>query len=101
MGLGWVEKFFRKTICTSFDRLSLIFDRLNQADLHSKSYRTLNSNFTYKHTLSKSKTKMKTFWPRFANITNWSFNTFKPKVLEPNKKSDVVMFRCKNDKNVC
>ena len=26
-GLGWVGKFCRKTICTSFDRLSLIFDR--------------------------------------------------------------------------
>ena len=70
---------------TSFDQSSLIFYQSSQADLHSKSCRTLDSNFTYKHTLSKSKTKTKTFWSWFVNITNWSSNTFKPKVLEPNK----------------
>ena len=51
-GLGSVGKFCRKTICTSFDRSSLILDRSSQADLHSKSYKTLDSNLTLKHTLS-------------------------------------------------
>ena len=61
LGLGWVRKFCKKTICTSFDWSSLIFDRSSQVDLHSRSCRTLDSNFTYKHTLSKSKTRLKTF----------------------------------------
>ena len=61
LGLGWVRKFCRKKICTSFDWSSLIFNRSSQADLHSRSCRTLDSNFTYKHTLSKSKTRLKTF----------------------------------------
>ena len=84
MGWGWVGKFCKKTICTSFDRSSLILDRSSQADLHSKSCRTLDSNFTEKHTLSKSKTKTQTVWSWFANITNWSSNTFKHKVVDPN-----------------
>ena len=46
-GLGSVGKFCRKTICTSFIRSSLILDRSSQADLHSKSYKTLDSNFTH------------------------------------------------------
>ena len=70
MGLGWVRNSIEKTICTTFDRSSLIHDRSSHVDLHSKSCRTLNSNFTYKHTLSKSKTKTKTFWSQFANNTN-------------------------------
>ena len=57
-GLDWVGKFCRKTICTSFDRSSLIFDRLSQTDLYSKSCNTLDSNITLKHTLSKSKTRV-------------------------------------------
>ena len=77
----------KKSARASIDRSSLILNWLSQADLHSKSYRTLDSNFTYKHTLSKSKIKNKTFWSWFTNITNWSSNTFKPKVLEPNKFS--------------
>ena len=52
--LGWVGKFYRKTICT-------IFDWSSQLDLHSKSCRTLDSNFTYKHILSKSKIRLKHF----------------------------------------
>ena len=45
----------------SFDRSSLILDRSSQVDLHSKSCRTLDSNFTHKHTLSKSKTRLNRF----------------------------------------
>ena len=56
--LGWVGKFCRKTIYTNFDRSSLIFDWSSQVDLHSKYCRTLSSNFTLKHTLSKSKTRL-------------------------------------------
>ena len=40
---------------------SLILDRSSLADLHSKFCRTLDSNFTHKHTLSKSKTRLKRF----------------------------------------
>ena len=61
MGLSRVGKFCRKIICTSFDQLSLILDRSSQADLHSKSCRTLDSNITHKHTLNKSKTRLKRF----------------------------------------
>ena len=60
-GLGWFGKFCKKTICTSINRLSLILDRSSQTDLHSKSYKILNSNFTHKHTLSKSKVRLKRF----------------------------------------
>ena len=84
-------KILQKKIYTSFDWSSLIFNWSslifnwsNQVDLHSKSCRTLDSNFTYKHTLSKSKTRLKTFWSWFANIRNWSFNTLVPNSLEPN-----------------
>ena len=49
---AWVGKFCKKTICTSFDRSSLIFDRSSLADLHNKFYSTLDSNFTQKHTWS-------------------------------------------------
>ena len=44
----WVEleNSAEKTICTSFDRSSLILDRSSQVDLHSKSCSTLDSNFT-------------------------------------------------------
>ena len=35
-----------------------LIDRSSQADLHSKSCNTLDSNFTHKHTLSKSKTSL-------------------------------------------
>ena len=45
----------------SFDRSSLILDQLSKADLHSKSCKTLDSNFTHKHTLSKFKTRLKHF----------------------------------------
>ena len=45
LGLGWVGKFCKKTICMSFDRSSLILNRLSQADLHNKSCSTLDSNF--------------------------------------------------------
>ena len=45
----------------SFNQSSLILDRSSQADLHSKSYKILDSNFTHKHTLSKSKTRLKRF----------------------------------------
>ena len=46
--LGWVGKFCRKTIYTSFDQSSLILDQSSQVDLHNKSCRTLDSNFTHK-----------------------------------------------------
>ena len=69
-GLGWVGNSAEKTICMTFDQSSLIIGRSSQANLHSKSCRILDSNFTYKHTLSKSKTKAKTFWSQFANNTN-------------------------------
>ena len=62
MDLGWVGKFCRKTICTSFNQSNLILDRSSQVDLHSKSCRTLDSNFTYKHILWASLNKTKTFW---------------------------------------
>ena len=75
----------------SFDRSNLILDQSSQADLHSKSCRTLDSNFTHKHTLTKSKTRQ-TFWSWFANITKWSFNTLVPNSLKPNKY--VWMFLC-------
>ena len=55
---AWVGKFCKKKIYTNFDRSSLIFDRLSQADLHSKSCNILDSNFTLKYTLSKSKTRL-------------------------------------------
>ena len=53
---AWAElkNTVEKTIYTSFDRSS-------QADLHNKSCSTIDSNFTHKHTLSKSKTKTKHF----------------------------------------
>ena len=41
------------------------------------------------HILWISLNKTKTFWSWFANITNWSSNTFKPKVLEPNTGHDI------------
>ena len=44
---AWIGKFYRKTICTSFDQSSLIFDRSSFTDLHIKSYTTLHSNFTH------------------------------------------------------
>ena len=56
-----LEKFYRKTIYISFDRSSLILDRSSKANLHSKSCSLLDSNFTHKHTLSKSKNKTKRF----------------------------------------
>ena len=56
-----LEKFCKKTIYTNFDRSSLILDQSSQADLHSKSCSTLDSNFTHKHTLSKSKTRLRCF----------------------------------------
>ena len=55
---AWIGKVCRKTICMSFDRLSLICDRSSLVDLHNKSYNILYSNFTHKHTLSKSKTRL-------------------------------------------
>ena len=55
-GLSW--KILQKKICTSFDRSSLILDQSSQADLHNNSYSTFDSNFTHKHTLSKSKTRL-------------------------------------------
>ena len=84
MGLGWFGKFCRKIICTSFNQSSLILDQSSQADLHSKSCRTLDSNFTYKHILWASLNKTKTFWSWFSNITKWSSNTLVPNSLEPN-----------------
>ena len=59
MSLGWVGNFVEKTICMSFDLSSLILDRLSQADLHSKSCSTLDSNFTintyFEQVLNKTK----------------------------------------------
>ena len=56
-----LENFAEKTICTSFDWSSLILNRSSQTNLHSKSCSTLDSNCTHKHTLSKSKTRLKRF----------------------------------------
>ena len=42
----------------SVEKQSASFDRSSHADLHNKSCSTLNSNFTHKHTLSKSKTRL-------------------------------------------
>ena len=68
----------------TFDRSSLILDRSSQADLHSKSYSYSIPTLHKKQILWASLNKTKTFWSWFANIINWSSNTFKPKVLEPN-----------------
>ena len=84
MSLGWVENFCRKTICMTFDRSSLILDRSSQADLHSKSCSYSILTLHKKQILWASLNKTKMFWSWFANIINWSSNTFKPKVLEPN-----------------
>ena len=59
LGLSW--KNLQKNNLYELRSIELILDRSSKADLHSKSCRTLDSNFTYKHTLSKSKTKTKTF----------------------------------------
>ena len=48
-GLGWVRKFCRKTFCSSFNQSSLIHDRSNQADLHSKSCSNSIPTFTTKN----------------------------------------------------
>ena len=62
---AWVGKFCRKTICTSFDRSNLIFDRSNFADLHNKSYSTLDSNF---------KAWLRWHWPKIIQIFHiWNF----------------------------
>ena len=39
-----LEILQKKTICTNFDRSSLIFDRLSQEDLHKHEQQTLNES---------------------------------------------------------
>ena len=53
--LSW--KFCRKNNLHDFRSIKSNSRSIEPADLHSKSCRTLNFNFTYKHTLSKFKTK--------------------------------------------
>ena len=53
LGLSW-KILQKKKIYMTFDRSNLILDRSSQANLTNKLCSTLNSNFTYKHTLSKS-----------------------------------------------
>ena len=77
-GLGWVGKICRKLICTRFNRSSL-------ADLANKSYNSLVSNFTHKHTLSSLNLDSK-FWSWFSNTLHIEVLIYLvPKVLEPNK----------------
>ena len=91
MGLGWVGNFAEKTIYMTFDRSSLNLNWSSQADLHSKSCRALDSNFTYKHTLSKSKTKTKTCFDHGLPILHIRvLNTLVPKSLEPNILEDCL-----------
>ena len=85
MSLGWVGNSVEKTIYMWFNRSSLIFDRSSLADLHNKSYNTLNSNFTNKHTLSSLILDSK-FWSWFANTLNIEVLIHLVlKVLESNK----------------
>ena len=75
----------KKQICMTFDRSSLILDWLSQTKLHNKFYSNSILTLHKKQILWASLNKTKTFWSWFANITNWNSNTFKPKVLEPNR----------------
>ena len=81
--LSW--KFLQKTIYATFDQSSLILDRSSQKELHNKFYSNSIPTLHKKQILWASLNKTKMFWSWFANITNWSSNTFKPKVFEPNK----------------
>ena len=85
MSLGWVGNSAEKTICTRFNRSSLIFNRSSLADLSNKSCSTLDSNFTNKHILSSLNLDSK-FWSWFANSLQIEVLIhLAPKVLEPNK----------------
>ena len=58
-GLGWVGNSAEKTICMTFDRLSLILDRSSQTELHNEFCSNLIPTLHKTHTLSKSKTRLK------------------------------------------
>ena len=81
---AWAELGI-STICMTFDRSSLILDRSSQTELHNKFCSNSIPTLHKKQILWASLNKTKTFWSWFANITNWSSNSFKPKVLEPNR----------------
>ena len=83
LGLSW--KFCRKNNLHDFWSIESNSWSIDQANLHSKSCNNSISTLHKKHILWASLNKTKTFWSWFANITNWSSNTFKPKVLEPSK----------------
>ena len=59
-GLGWVGNSAKKTICMTFDRLSLILDRSSQTELHNEFCSNLIPTLHKTHTLSKFKTRLKT-----------------------------------------
>ena len=80
-----LEILQKKTICMSFDRSSLIFDRSSLADLANKSCNSLDFNFTNKHTLSSLNLDLMS-WSWFANTLQvYVLIHLDPKVLEPNK----------------
>ena len=59
---AWVEleEFYRKTFCSSFNRSSLILDRLSQTELHSKFYINSIPTLHKMHILQASINKTKT-----------------------------------------
>ena len=92
-GLGWIGNFCRKKIYRTFNRSSLILDKLSQTELHNKCCNNLIPTLHKKQILWASLNKTKKFWSWFANITNWSSNTFKPKVSEPNVNNFTICYR--------
>ena len=62
MGLGWVGKFCEKTICTTFDQSRIKLDQSSQTELHNEFCSSLIPTLHKTHTLSKSKTRLKTYF---------------------------------------
>ena len=73
-----LEILQKKTICTNFDRLSLILDQLSQTELHTQ------FKLRLKQTLSKSKPRLTILIMVCQHIQNEVLIYLVPKVLEPN-----------------
>ena len=86
MSLGWVgNSTKKKKILHEFRSIESNFWSIEPSRkwtviFCNYSIPTLQSNLDFK------------FWSWFANITHWSSNTFKPKVLEPNNYEIVAIF---------